>query len=422
MTPDRHPSEDELVRAHLHLANQAVNELARRLPSHVNRDDLCSAAMLGLAQAARSWEPERGASFERHAATRIRGALLDELRDSDWASRSVRSRARRLQQAGEELTGRLGRAPTQAELAAELGTDARAVHRLVDDVHRATVLNYESIVADGEADDLLPSGDRAPDHVLVDRERRAYLADAVLALPERLRTVVIGYFYQERPMLEIAAELGATESPSSGPRPRSCSATASTPTSTPTPCRPSPGPTAAWPAGGPPTTRPSPPAPTSGPGWTRPRGPCSSGPPRAAGRRPLPPESPFRQRIRLTRSLLDNISSFSPEPPHVAPFQTVCSVRTMAGTVVEGDAMTDPMLVRRLALDLRNLADKTLELRGVVEDYRHDLVRTLEDDWCDPDELQALHRQVQELWESMDRAEAKLRSGSRRMSPLLWLE
>ena len=73
MTPDRHPSEDELVRAHLHLANQAVNELARRLPSHVNRDDLCSAAMLGLAQAARSWDPERGASFERHAATRIRG-------------------------------------------------------------------------------------------------------------------------------------------------------------------------------------------------------------------------------------------------------------------------------------------------------------------------------------------------------------
>jgi hypothetical protein len=84
--------------------------------------------------------------------------------------------------------------------------------------------------------------------------------------------------------------------------------------------------------------------------------------------------------------------------------------------------VTDPMLVRRLALDLRNLADKTLELRGVVEDYRHDLVRTLEDDWCDPDELAAVHRQIQELWEAMDRAEAKLRSGTRRMSPLLWLE
>src|SRR4029450_13800113 len=116
MTPDRHAGEDELVRANLHLATQAVHELARRPPHHVTRDDLSSAAMLGLAQAARSWDPGRGASFERHAATRIRGALLDELRDADWASRSVRSRARRVQQAGEELTGRLGRAPTQAEL------------------------------------------------------------------------------------------------------------------------------------------------------------------------------------------------------------------------------------------------------------------------------------------------------------------
>jgi RNA polymerase sigma factor FliA len=205
-------SEDELVRAHLGLPQQAVSELARRLPAHVNRDDLLSAAMLGLAQAARSWDPERGASFERHAATRIRGALLDELRESDWASRSVRSRARRLQQVGEELTGRLGRAPTQAELAAELGTDTEAVHKLVTDVHRATVLNYDSIVADGEADGLLPSGEHGPDHVLVDRERLAYLSDAVLALPERLRAVVIGYFYEERPMLEIAGELGVTES------------------------------------------------------------------------------------------------------------------------------------------------------------------------------------------------------------------
>jgi RNA polymerase sigma factor for flagellar operon FliA len=212
MTSNCRTGENDLVRAHLGLASQAVNELARRLPAHVNRDDLSSAAMLGLAQAARSWDPERGASFERHAATRIRGALLDELRDSDWASRSVRSRARRLLQAGEELTGRLSRAPTQAELATELGTDTEAVHKLVGDVHRATVLNYESIVADGETGDLLPSGDRAPDHVLVDRERRAYLCDAVLALPERLRAVVIGYFYQERPMLKIAAELGVTES------------------------------------------------------------------------------------------------------------------------------------------------------------------------------------------------------------------
>src|SRR5215212_3096320 len=315
MTPDRHSSEDELVRAHLHLANQAVNELARRLPPHVNRDDLSSAAMLGLAQAARSWDPERGASFERHAATRIRGALLDELRDADWASRSVRSRARRLQQVAEELTGRLGRAPSQPELASELGTDVRAVQKLLGDVHRATVLNYESIVADGDADDLLPAGDRAPDLVLVDRERRAYLADAVLALPERLRVVVIGYFYEERPMLEIAGELGVTESRVSQLRAEALILLRDglnahlDPDTLPAERRPD---------GGPPTTRPSPPAPTSGPGSTRPRGPCSSGPPRPAWPSPLPPESPFRQRIRLIRSLLHNIFFSRPRPPQLA--------------------------------------------------------------------------------------------------------
>ena len=216
MTPDRHTSEDALVRAHLHLANQAVGELARRLPSHVNRDDLSSAAMLGLAQAARSWDPDRGASFERHAATRIRGALLDELRDSDWASRSVRSRARRLQQAGEELTGRLGRVPTPAELATELGADPQAVHKLVGDVHRATVLNYESIVSQLQAEALILLRDGLNAHLDPDtlpaeprpegrlaKRRAAYHAAIAACSDFRARLEAT-----PRPLLERAAEAG----------------------------------------------------------------------------------------------------------------------------------------------------------------------------------------------------------------------
>jgi hypothetical protein len=85
-------------------------------------------------------------------------------------------------------------------------------------------------------------------------------------------------------------------------------------------------------------------------------------------------------------------------------------------------AMTDPMLVRRLALDLRNLSNKTLSLRGAVEDYRHDLVRCEEDGAGDDEELLVLQRQIQELWEAMDRAEGTLRRASRVISPLLWLE
>jgi chromosome segregation ATPase len=84
--------------------------------------------------------------------------------------------------------------------------------------------------------------------------------------------------------------------------------------------------------------------------------------------------------------------------------------------------MTDPMLVRRLALDLRNLSNKTLSLRGAVEDYRHELVRSQDDCVTDSQELLDLQRQVQELWEAMDRAETSLRRASREISPLLWLE
>jgi RNA polymerase sigma factor FliA len=209
---DRRAVEERLVLDHLSVVQHAVAEVASRVPRHVSRDDLESAAMLGLAQAARTFDPGRGIAFERHAAHRVRGALLDALRDSDWASRSVRARARQMQRAADDLAVRLGRTPSVAEVAAELGVDLGSVHRLQEDVHRATVLNYDSILAEGDAEDLLPAAAETPDQVLLDRERHAYLADAVVALPERLRRVVTAYFFEERPMLEIAAELGVTES------------------------------------------------------------------------------------------------------------------------------------------------------------------------------------------------------------------
>jgi RNA polymerase sigma factor FliA len=208
---DRRAVEGRLVDEHLPLVRQAVSEMSRRLPRHVRKDDLESAAMLGLAQAARSFDPDRGIAFERHASNRIRGALLDELRGADWASRSVRSKARRMQRTADELAVELGHEPTRVQLASQLGVDTQALERLEEDVHRATVLNYDSIVEQG-GEELLSTGEEPPEAVLLDRERRAYLVDAVLALPERLRKVVTGYFFKERPMHRIADELGVTES------------------------------------------------------------------------------------------------------------------------------------------------------------------------------------------------------------------
>jgi RNA polymerase sigma factor for flagellar operon FliA len=204
--------EDRLVREHLPLVDFAVTQMAARLPRHVPRDELVSAAMAGLAQAARSFDVSRDCRFDHYAQARIRGALLDELRSRDWASRSVRSKARRLLAAHDELTASLGRTPTNTEVADKIGIAPGAVEAITGDVHRSVVLNYDSIVAEAGADTLLPADDESPDRVLLERERRAYLIDAVAALPDRLRHVVVGYFFEERPMQELADELGVSPS------------------------------------------------------------------------------------------------------------------------------------------------------------------------------------------------------------------
>ena len=201
---------EDLVRAHLPLVGHLVRELLGRIPAHISRDDLVSAGMAALAGAAKGFDADRGTPFSAFATTRIRGALLDELRGLDWASRSVRSRARRIDAAQQELTATLGRTPTQQELAESLGIAVDELHAVDGDVQRAMVLSLQGFTAG--ADDLVRERSAGPEDLLLHRERIGYLHDAIESLPSRLRAVVVGYFFEERPMAEIAAELGVTES------------------------------------------------------------------------------------------------------------------------------------------------------------------------------------------------------------------
>lgn len=204
--------EDSLCRENLPLVGYLVNELIGRLPAHVSRDELTSAGLAALAQAARSYDESRGVPFGRFASTRIRGALIDELRSYDWASRSVRSRARKRDAAEEELTSILGRTPTVQEVAEHLGVGTDEIGAVEGDVQRAVVLSLQGFSDAGSLDEVVAVHDPAPDEVVLHRERVGYLYDAVEVLPERLKTVVLRYFFEERPMLEIAEELGVSES------------------------------------------------------------------------------------------------------------------------------------------------------------------------------------------------------------------
>jgi RNA polymerase sigma factor for flagellar operon FliA len=203
--------QEELIRANMPLVGHVVREMLARVPAHVHRDDLTSAGLAALVTAARGFDPQRGIPFARFAAVRVRGALLDELRGLDWASRSVRSRARRLENAQQQLTATLGRTPTQAELAESLGVAIDEIKSVDQDVQRAVVLSLQGFAA-GTAEDLVPERAAGPEDLLVHREKVGYLHAAIGALPDRLRHVVEAYFFQERPMTEIAEELGVTES------------------------------------------------------------------------------------------------------------------------------------------------------------------------------------------------------------------
>lgn len=205
-------AEEALVREHLPLVGYLVSEMIGRLPAHVRREDLVGAGLAALAFAARSWDASTGVPFARYATPRIRGSFVDELRAADWASRGARARARAVTTAAEQLTVTLGREPTAAETAAALGVEPGRVTESQAAVQRAVVLSLEALDESGAVSDGLGDGGPGPEGSLLRAERLGYLRDAVEALPERLRVVVEGYFLQERPMAELAAELGVTES------------------------------------------------------------------------------------------------------------------------------------------------------------------------------------------------------------------
>ncbi len=207
-----------LIEEHLPLVKHIVFQVAVHFPRHVDRDELARAGALGLVEAARRYDESRGVPFDRFAAQRIRGAILDAVRAADWAPRSVRTLARRLEGVEQRLATELGRVPSAKEMAGALGMTDAELARLQDRLFRSVVLALEHEVNDAGDEDLTLVDvlrDRSvtePLEELESRELHAYLRDAVALLPERHRLVIVGYFLEGRTSQELARFLGVTES------------------------------------------------------------------------------------------------------------------------------------------------------------------------------------------------------------------
>lgn len=203
---------NELIEKNLPLVGYQVAELLRRVPTFVQREDLASAGSLALVQAANSYDPKTGVPFHRYAVYRIRGAMLDELRSMDWATRGARQRTKQLEEMTSTLTAAAGRAPTKEELASALGVDVESVESAQQDAARRVV---SMDAPAGKEDDRtleVPDESPSPEDTLLDDERLVYLRAAVRALPQRLRFVVEQVFFEERPIQDVADELGVTQS------------------------------------------------------------------------------------------------------------------------------------------------------------------------------------------------------------------
>jgi RNA polymerase sigma factor for flagellar operon FliA len=208
----------DLVVTHLPMVRQVLAGVAAHYPRHADREELAQAATLGLVEAAARYDASRGVPFDRWAALRIRGAIVDAVRAMDFAPRMLRSAARNAEAARADLEGELGRSVSDEEVAAKLGMSTEELSALQGRVHRALVLSLDARTGDNEGEgatlgaSIVDEVTLAPDEVLEQRETARYVMDALACLPERLRTVVSGYFLEGRTSAEIAEELGVTES------------------------------------------------------------------------------------------------------------------------------------------------------------------------------------------------------------------
>jgi RNA polymerase sigma factor for flagellar operon FliA len=210
--------EKELIERYLPLVRNVVDRIKLTLPAHIDADDLYSVGVTGLLAAVRRYDPEQGNTFASYAATRIRGAILDELRRMDWCPRRARARARKLKESINALEQRLGHTATETEICAELGLSAKEYAKWLDESRPVTFIAIDQTT---EGDDspgaslheLLPDETDTTGRERMEKsEVLQLMAQRIAELPDIPKKILAMYYFENMRLAEIAAVFGLTES------------------------------------------------------------------------------------------------------------------------------------------------------------------------------------------------------------------
>ncbi|HLH04069.1 MAG TPA: FliA/WhiG family RNA polymerase sigma factor [Bryobacteraceae bacterium] len=214
-TTEQNAQRDALITEHLHLVTAIAAHVQGSIPVHIELDDLIHAGTMGLFDAATKYRDDKEVAFASYAKHRIRGAIIDSLRQQDWASRDLRKRYKQMETVTIELTTKLGRTPTEAEIAGEMGLSTRRWQSLMVDfrsMNAAATQNHAHEDEEQITPEIPDSAAHSPERLFARAELRSKLGSAMSALPEKYQVVVKMYYMQDKTMKEIGTALGVNES------------------------------------------------------------------------------------------------------------------------------------------------------------------------------------------------------------------
>ncbi len=209
----------ELLNEYIGLVRNVAGRMAVGFPKSVEVDDLISTGVIGLIEAAKNYDPDRGVKFETFAVPRIRGAILDELRALDWVPRSTRAKSRNLEKANSKLENRLGRNPNITEIADEMDVSVQDVHVTIRELASSTLMSLDELICREDDNRQVPRIETVEDYhhtgaleEIELQELKDYVLDAISLLSEQEKLVVALYYYEELTLKEIGEIMEISES------------------------------------------------------------------------------------------------------------------------------------------------------------------------------------------------------------------